>query len=69
MLRKIQISRLPSVTIYGEKTKAAKIMKELNKQNGSYLFTEPVDPVKLEIPDYFDVVETPMDFSTVNMKL
>ncbi|XP_076942623.1 uncharacterized protein LOC143612552 [Bidens hawaiensis] len=28
-------------------------------------FNRPVDPVALEIPDYFDVIDTPMDFGTI----
>lgn len=37
-------------------------------KNGSY-FKEPVDPVALDIPDYFKVISHPMDFSTVGEKL
>ncbi|KAL8222774.1 hypothetical protein R6Q57_020173 [Mikania cordata] len=28
-------------------------------------FNSPVDPIALEIPDYFDVIDTPMDFGTI----
>ena len=28
-------------------------------------FAVPVDPVELEIPDYFDVIKRPMDMGTV----
>ncbi|KAK9077049.1 hypothetical protein SSX86_005384 [Deinandra increscens subsp. villosa] len=28
-------------------------------------FNRPVDPIELGIPDYFDVIETPMDFGTI----
>ncbi|KAM0036203.1 putative chromatin remodeler Bromodomain family [Helianthus debilis subsp. tardiflorus] len=28
-------------------------------------FNRPVDPVELDIPDYFDVIKTPMDFGTI----
>lgn len=46
--------------------------KELTKKsyaNLSWPFMEPVDPVKLGIPDYFNVVKTPMDLSTIKKKL
>ena len=32
-------------------------------------FLEPVDPVELGIPDYFDIIKTPMDFGTIKEKL
>jgi len=32
-------------------------------------FLEPVDPIALNIPDYFDVVKNPMDISTMEKKL
>ena len=32
-------------------------------------FREPVDPVKLNIPRYFDIVDRPMDLSTIETKL
>lgn len=32
-------------------------------------FQIPVDPVALQIPDYFDVVKEPMDLSTIKEKL
>jgi len=31
-------------------------------------FAEPVDPVKFNLPDYFDVIKHPMDFGTVARK-
>lgn len=32
-------------------------------------FRQPVDPVMLNIPDYFDIVKKPMDLSTIRRKL
>lgn len=32
-------------------------------------FLEPVDPVSLGIPDYFDVIKCPMDLNTIRTKL
>ncbi|XP_060705627.1 histone acetyltransferase p300-like [Hemiscyllium ocellatum] len=32
-------------------------------------FRQPVDPQQLGIPDYFDIVKTPMDLSTIKRKL
>jgi hypothetical protein len=39
------------------------------KMKQAFFFLEPVDPVKLGIPEYYDVVPYPMDFGTVRSKL
>ena len=40
-----------------------------NKHRWSWPFHEPVDPVKLCIPDYLDIIKNPMDMSTIKRKL
>ena len=48
---------------------AKRLMQKLWKANQAWIFHKPVDPDELEIPDYFDVVTKPMDFSTIKQKL
>ena len=48
---------------------AKKLINLLWKVKGAYLFHKPVDPVELGIPDYFQVIKKPMDFSTIKRKL
>jgi Bromodomain len=56
--------------IYDTWEKAAKrMMMQLCKHNLAYIFQEPVDPKKLNIPDYFDIIKQPMDFGTAKAKL
>ncbi|CAK7346021.1 unnamed protein product [Dovyalis caffra] len=43
------------------------ILDRLQKKDTYGVFSEPVDPE--ELPDYFDIVENPMDFSTLRKKL
>lgn len=48
------------------------VLKELTSkkyESFSYPFLEPVDPVALNCPTYFDYVKEPMDLSTVQNKL
>ena len=44
-------------------------MKNLKKTKNSIAFLNPVDPVTMGIPTYFDVIKTPMDLSTMETKL
>jgi bromodomain-containing factor 1 len=46
-----------------------KEMDRLKKLPAYLWFQDPVDPVKLQIPTYFDVIKKPMDFGTVGRKL
>ena len=48
---------------------AKKLMNSLWKVKDAELFHKPVDPIELGIPDYFDVIKNPMDFSTIKKKL
>jgi hypothetical protein len=45
------------------------VLKKLMTQKYSHIFNVPVDVVKLQIPDYFDIIKTPMDLGTVQKKL
>ena len=48
----------------GEKTWQAlcsSLLTKLTNQKVAYIFMEPVDPVKLNIPDYFAHIKEPMD--------
>lgn len=48
------------------------ILKEFTSkkyENISWPFLEPVDPVTMDCPSYFDVIKNPMDLSTIQNKL
>ncbi|XP_014253868.1 CREB-binding protein isoform X3 [Cimex lectularius] len=44
-------------------------LEKLYRQDESLPFRQPVDPLALNIPDYFDIIKSPMDLSTVKRKL
>jgi hypothetical protein len=45
------------------------ILKDLMAKDVNSIFAVPVDPVALNIPTYFDVIEEPMDLGTINNNL
>jgi len=51
------------------KRKCVDMVQLLQAQEECWLFNDPVDPVELKIPDYFDVIKTPMDLGTVLSKI
>eukprot|EP01111_Echinosteliopsis_oligospora_P017316 TRINITY_DN7457_c0_g2_i4.p1 TRINITY_DN7457_c0_g2~~TRINITY_DN7457_c0_g2_i4.p1 ORF type:complete len:659 (+),score=190.63 TRINITY_DN7457_c0_g2_i4:163-2139(+) len=49
--------------------KAGEILTELWSHDHAWPFVKPVDPVELNIPDYFDIIKHPMDLGTIKSKL
>ena len=47
----------------------ATILKSLTSHRYSWVFSKPVDPVALNIPDYFTIISEPMDLGTIKSKL
>lgn len=45
------------------------LINRVKRSTYSSPFKEPVDPVKLGCPDYFEKIKTPMDLSTIKSKL
>eukprot|EP00466_Bigelowiella_natans_P010333 jgi/Bigna1/47311/estExt_Genewise1.C_120101 len=46
-----------------------KTLKGLMKHKFGYVFNEPVDPIKLNLPTYFEVIKHPMDLGTIKSRL
>lgn len=49
--------------------KCFKILVAIKKHNYSLPFLKPVDPIALQVPDYYDIVKEPMDLGTVERNL
>ena len=48
-----------------QKNKCIQITQTMYNLPGCYLFTSPVDPVRDNIPTYFDVIKNPQDLGTI----
>lgn len=46
---------------------ASQLVSTAWKIKNANIFHYPVDPIKLGIPDYFDVIKHPMDLSTIKV--
>ncbi|PVU98872.1 hypothetical protein BB559_001219 [Furculomyces boomerangus] len=53
----------------GESKTLLKILRKLQTHPSGLEFLQPVDPVKQQVPDYYNVVKKPMDLSTIESKL
>ncbi|ORY53426.1 hypothetical protein BCR33DRAFT_710861 [Rhizoclosmatium globosum] len=63
-------SRSPIVSLTSEeKSKCKKVLRTLMHAENSIWFADPVDPVLLGIPEYFDIIKEPMDFRTLKKLL
>ncbi|KAJ4790538.1 Transcription factor GTE8 [Rhynchospora pubera] len=45
------------------------LLKRLMSHKNAWVFSTPVDVVKFNIPDYYDIIKHPMDLGTVKSKL
>lgn len=52
-----------------DRQKLKNILQKLCKHRHAYFFLEPVDPIALNIPTYFEIIKNPMDFGTIKSKL
>jgi hypothetical protein len=51
------------------KDKCMKILDELFSHPIAEVFKDPVDPIRDEVPDYLDVIQTPSDLTSVRNRL
>lgn len=59
-----------TVPLYDHWDKVAKrLVNQLWRCNASQIFHKPVDPDRLGIPDYFEVVKNPIDLGTIKQRL
>lgn len=49
--------------------KCQTILKTVKAHKHAWIFADPVDPVKLNIPDYFTIIKRPMDLGTVKANM
>lgn len=61
----------PSLTATEQQiaTKCLPLARKLLRHEHGWVFKDPIDPVELGIPEYFDVIDNPMDLTLVVNKL
>ena len=45
------------------------MIQSMMRVSAAWIFNQPVDPEKLHIPDYLDIITKPMDFGTIRENL
>ncbi|XP_071722776.1 LOW QUALITY PROTEIN: transcription factor GTE8-like [Rutidosis leptorrhynchoides] len=60
---------VPNAVISLLMKKCENLLKQLLSHQFAWVFNTPVDPVKLNLPDYFTVIKHPMDLGTIKRKL
>jgi hypothetical protein len=68
-IQSLQTGFNPHQTPAEVKSIMSPILKQLTEHEYGWIFNEEVDPVKLNLPDYFDTVKQPMDLGTIKKKL
>jgi E1A/CREB-binding protein len=51
------------------KSKCGDLLRGLQSHQHGWVFNSPVDPVELNLPDYFEVIKNPMDLGTVKKRV
>ncbi|KAK6917271.1 Bromodomain [Dillenia turbinata] len=51
------------------KEQCSVLLKKLMNHPAGWVFNQPVDPLALNIPDYFSIISHPMDLGTIKSKL
>lgn len=49
--------------------KCSPVLKKLTDHECSWIFMQPVDPVELNLPDYFDIIKNPMDLGSIKKRM
>lgn len=68
----VEVEGMSSSTINSSARGTASIhdlLKMLKTHQHGWVFATPVDPISLDMPGYFDIITTPMDFSTIQNKI
>ncbi|EQC40191.1 hypothetical protein, variant [Saprolegnia diclina VS20] len=65
----LQSQHCASLTVAQLKKKLEPLLRSMMDHKFGWVFSSPVDPIALNIPNYFDIIRRPMDFGTIKKKL
>ena len=70
LLSQIPVPQVTDTALYDCWDKVAKrLINSLWRCGSAQIFHNPVDPDRLGIPDYFEVIKNPMDFGTIKQRI
>jgi len=49
--------------------KCSPVLKKLVDHECAWIFMQPVDPVELNLPDYFEIIKNPMDLGSIKKRM
>jgi E1A/CREB-binding protein len=49
--------------------KCSPVLKKLIDHECAWIFMQPVDPVELNLPDYFEIIKNPMDLGSIKKRM
>ncbi|OQR88642.1 histone acetyltransferase [Thraustotheca clavata] len=68
-INSLQSQHCASLPVAVLKKKLEVLLRRMMEHKFGWVFSTPVDPVLLNIPNYFDIIRRPMDFGTIKKKL
>lgn len=69
ILKSLKVPKAKDIVAAAWDDAARDLMNKLWRFSGAKIFHEPVDPDRLNIPDYLEIVKTPIDFGTIKQRL
>jgi hypothetical protein len=69
ILQRQKMNPIQRKTVVEYMSQCADTLKKLMTHRFGWVFNEPVDPIKLNIPDYFKIITKPMDLGTIRSRL
>src|SRR5690606_35536316 len=68
-IRSLRFNLCGHITLTELKDKLMPLLTRLMESEHGWAFNNPVDPIQWNIPDYFEIIQCPMDLGTIKKRL